>query len=313
MASACDPASAVSIRPIVEADAEAIAGFFAAVHRADATVGAIGVEDWREFAAAPQNRNGRDFRLAEAQGAIAGVATSSLRDHDTPWIRHFRIIVAPERRCLGTGSALLGQLAALDEPNEAFLQCLCPERWEATAEFLEARAFAVIEKELDMVLEGASRDALPRRREIGVRVLEEKAPLADALAAIHNRAYAGTPDFVHHSGAAMLARIERALVLVAERRKTLLGFCHLEPAGNAVWIESIAVDPTEQGRGVGLLLMENALAEAARRAGPRVRLSVSDRNGPAYALYRRLGFEVVARSARYRADRAAVLERLAPR
>jgi ribosomal protein S18 acetylase RimI-like enzyme len=301
-----------AIRPVAADDAEAIADFFSAAHALDPVIGAITAEDWLRFVAAPQNRGGRDFRIALAEGEIVGVATPSLRDHETPWIRHFRIVVAPALRRHGIGSALLQDLALMDAPHPARLQCLCPERWEATADFLEARGFAVLEHELDMVCEDAGRDEPRRRHDIAVRVLADKAAIAGALAAIHNRAYAGTASFVRHSDAEMLALLEAARVLVAERRGVPLGFCHLEPAGNASWIESVAVDPREQGRGIGALLMEHALAEAARRAGPRVRLAVSDRNAAAYALYRRLGFTVAGKSARYRADREAVLARLPP-
>jgi hypothetical protein len=90
-------ARVIVIRPVAETDADAIAAFFAAAHETDAVVGAISAADWRRFAALPQNRDGRDFRLALFDGAIAGVATSSLRDHETPWVRHFRIPSAGRR------------------------------------------------------------------------------------------------------------------------------------------------------------------------------------------------------------------------
>ncbi len=142
------------------------------------------------------------------------------------------------------------------------------------------------------------------------RVRDVTAPLAEAFAGIHNRAYAGSAAAVPMTAAEMAEVLVPALVLVAERRGVPLGFCQIEPAGAAAWIESIAVEPREQGRGIGTLLMQHALAEAARRAGPRVRLAVSDRNAAAYALYRRLGFTVTAKSARYRAERAMVLAAL---
>ena len=303
------------IRPAAAADADAIAAFFAATHELDSAVGAISAADWRRFAALPQNHDGRDFRLALAEDEIAGVATSSLRDHETPWVRHFRIVVAPPRRRRGVGRALLRHLAEMDAPHPAILQCLCPERWEAMAGFLEAGGFAVLENELDMLCGDAGADrATPRRREVTVRVLDEPAPLAAALADVHNRAYEGMPSFVRLSAAEMGALFaEDALVLVAEQKGTTVGYCHFEVGRNESWIESIAVDPPRQRRGIGAALMIEALAEAARRAGPCVRLSVSDRNAAAYVLYRHLGFAVVAKSARYRADRETVLERLSAR
>lgn len=300
----------VSIRAVAGADGEAIAAFFAAAHAQDPVIGAVSADEWRRFAALPQSRGGRDFRIAEADGAIAGIATPALRDHAAPWVRHFRIVVAPERRRCGIGSALLRHLTEMDAPAAVLLQCLCPERWVGLAAFLEARGFTAIEHELDMVCEDAGRHEPRRRHDIAVRVLDRKAALAEALAGIHNRAYAGSPAAVPLTGAEMADVLAPALVLVAERRGVPLGFCQIEPAGDAAWIESIAVDAREQGRGIGTLLMQHALAEAARRAGPRVRLAVSDRNAAAYALYRRLGFAVAAKSARYRAERAMVLAAL---
>ena len=308
MGSSCG--AEVSIRAASDADAEAIAAFFAAAHALDPAVGAVSADEWRRFAALPESRGGRDFRLAEAAGAIAGIATPALRDHAAPWVRHFRIVVAPDRRRRGIGSALLRHVAEMDAPADALLQCLCPERWEALAAFLEARGFAAIENELDMVCEDAGRHEPRRRHDISVRVSGDAAAAAEALAALHNRAYAGSPAVAPLTAAEMAAALAPALVIVAERRGVPLGFCQIAPAGNAAWIESIAVEPREQGRGIGTLLLQHALAEAARRAGPRVCLAVSDRNAAAYALYRRFGFAVTAKSARYRAGRAMVLAAL---
>lgn len=305
----------VSIRAVSDTDADAIAGFFSAAQARDPVLGAISPEDWRKFAAAPQNRGGRDFRMALAGGAIAGIATPSLRDHEAPWIRHFRVVVAPEHRRKGCGSALLRHLAEMDAPNPVYLQCLCPGRWEALAGFLAANGFAVLEHELDMMCADAGEERrIARRGEARVRVLPDPGAAAEALAALHNRAYAGTSSFVRLTGAELAGLFgEGAVVLAAELRGAIVGFCHLERGAGESWIESIAVEPSRQGQGVGRTLLLAALEEAARRTGPRVRLSVSDRNAAAYVLYRRLGFAVTAKSPRYRADRGAVLAALGAR
>jgi ribosomal protein S18 acetylase RimI-like enzyme len=304
------------IRPVTAADADAIAAFFAAAHRLDPLVGAISVEDWRRFVALPQNRGGRDFRIAEAGGGIAGVATPSLRDHETPWVRHFRIVVAPELRRRGIASLLLRELAVMDPPERAILQSLCPERWGAMSGFLAACGFAVLEHELEMVCEDA--DAAAERgsgREALVRVADAAAPLAaafaEALAAIHNRAYAGSSSFARLTGPEMAALLAgNALLVIAEDRGKIVGYCHLALGNAESWIESLAVAPDRQRAGIGGALMARALGEAASRAGRRVRLTVSDRNAAAYVLYRRLGFDVVAKSTRWRAERHDVLAAL---
>lgn len=299
----------VSIRPVADGDAEAIAAFFSAAHAQDPVLGAISAEAWSRLVAAPQNHGGRDFRIALADGEIAGVATPSLRDQTRPWIRHFRIVVAPALRRAGIGTRLLRHIAEMDAPEPALLQCLCPERWEAMNAFLAARGFAVVERELDMLR--AADVSPPRLRDVAIRVVDNPQPNAESLAALHNRAYAGDPAFVRLDGPAMAALLEYRILLVAELRGAIVGFCLVELGRGESWIESVAVAPDRQGRGIGTALVAAAVELAERRAGPQVRLSVSDRNAAAYVVYRRLGFEVVARSARYRAEREKVAALLA--
>jgi ribosomal protein S18 acetylase RimI-like enzyme len=183
------------------------------------------------------------------------------------------------------------------------------------ANFLAASGFAVLEHELDMVCADAGEQrSVPIRRDATVRVLENRAASAEALAAVHNRAYAGTPSFLRLGGAELSALFGgRALVLVAEIKGAIVGFCHVEQGDGESWIESVAVDPSRQSRGIGTALVAAALDVAAQEAGPRVRLSVSDRNAAAYVLYRRLGFAVTGKSPRLRADRGTVLTTLAAR
>jgi mycothiol synthase len=299
------------IRPLGDADAGAIAAFFAAAHRHDPAVGAVSEADWRRFMASAQNRGGRDFRVALEDGAIAGVATPSLRDRDTPWLRHFRIVVAPERRRRGIGSRLLRQVAEMDAPRPVVLQTLCPGRWTAAAQFLAASGFAVLEHELDMACDPGTAGEPVAAGPAAIRSLADCAPLAAALAALHNRAYAGAASFVRLSGGEMAELFDdRAFVLVAEIEGSPVGYCHVELGRGESWLESVAVDPDRHGRGIGAALVARALAEARRRGGARVRLAVADRNATALRLYRRLGFQVVAQSARYRAERDQVLAAL---
>jgi O-acetyl-ADP-ribose deacetylase (regulator of RNase III)/RimJ/RimL family protein N-acetyltransferase len=86
-------------------------------------------------------------------------------------------------------------------------------------------------------------------------------------------------------------------VLVAERGDRVVGWAKIEhptpfPASEHVWhVTGLAVDPAEQGSGVGRALVE-ALIEAARiRGARRLTLRVFAPNEPARRLYERLGFE----------------------
>lgn len=60
----------------------------------------------------------------------------------------------------------------------------------------------------------------------------------------------------------------------------------------------LAVDPDSQRQGIGKLLVDDFMAEAARREANRVHLEVRDGN-PAVILYRRAGFDEVGRRPSY--------------
>ena len=64
-------------------------------------------------------------------------------------------------------------------------------------------------------------------------------------------------------------------------------------------VQTIAVAPRSQGRGVGRQLLEALLDEARRRECAQIFLEVLDGNDSALALYDRAGFERVARRSSY--------------
>jgi ribosomal-protein-alanine N-acetyltransferase len=53
----------------------------------------------------------------------------------------------------------------------------------------------------------------------------------------------------------------------------------------------VGVVPTARRQGLGRQMMRHALAQAQQAGVGRVTLSVDNRNAPAWALYRSLGFE----------------------
>ena len=77
-------------------------------------------------------------------------------------------------------------------------------------------------------------------------------------------------------------------------------------------LESIAVDPAQQGRGIGLCLLNEVTAWAMSHGSSRMRLEVRASNERATRLYRRAGFRQTALRARYYthpAEDAVVMER----
>ena len=70
-----------------------------------------------------------------------------------------------------------------------------------------------------------------------------------------------------------------------------VGRLYVDRRADEIRIIDIALLPEARGRGVGTSLMNDLLAEAARRGQP-VRIHV-ERNNPALRLYGRLGFEQI--------------------
>jgi ribosomal-protein-alanine N-acetyltransferase len=75
---------------------------------------------------------------------------------------------------------------------------------------------------------------------------------------------------------------------VADER--LVGYAGLFVAGTDADVQTVAVDPSRQGAGVGGLLLDALLDEATRRRCSRVTLEVRAGNEAARALYTRRGF-----------------------
>ncbi|GGM22533.1 ribosomal protein S18-alanine N-acetyltransferase [Micromonospora yangpuensis] len=82
--------------------------------------------------------------------------------------------------------------------------------------------------------------------------------------------------------------------LVAVDDDGLLGYAGLAVAPpDEAWVQNIAVRRRAQRRGVGRLLLEALLAEAARRDARSTLLEVAADNAPAQRLYARYGFEPI--------------------
>ena len=86
--------------------------------------------------------------------------------------------------------------------------------------------------------------------------------------------------------------------LVAELDDRVSGFLRLvqpllQPSGTHVrQIQGLAVAPSARGRGIGRMLLEAAVAEAARQGAHKLTLRVLAGNAPARRLYEQAGFVV---------------------
>jgi ribosomal-protein-alanine N-acetyltransferase len=97
---------------------------------------------------------------------------------------------------------------------------------------------------------------------------------------------------------------------VATEGHRLVGYSGLMAVGADADVQTIAVDETRRGRGIGGLLLDALLEEAARRGCTTATLEVEFENAAAQSLYRARGFEQIARrSAYYGPGRDAVVMR----
>jgi len=90
-----------------------------------------------------------------------------------------------------------------------------------------------------------------------------------------------------------LAEHDNRHYLVAELNGELVGYAGLLAYVDDGYIQTIAVAPSAQGRGIGTRLMVALLREARRVGLPVVGLEVRADNERAQALYRRFGFAQV--------------------
>ncbi|WP_338665748.1 GNAT family N-acetyltransferase [Pararoseomonas sp. SCSIO 73927] len=117
------------------------------------------------------------------------------------------------------------------------------------------------------------------------------------MAALHAAAF---PPAERWGGTALTAmlRLQGGFGLLAGES----GFVLARAVAGEAEILTLAVHPGTRRQGLGARLLEAAVAEAARRGAAALFLEVSERNGPARALYARAGATEVGRRRRYYAD-----------
>ncbi len=86
------------------------------------------------------------------------------------------------------------------------------------------------------------------------------------------------------------AEIAAGRVVVIDAGGRLVGYLVAWPETDAYFIENIAVDPAEQGRGFGRQLMIHAEREARRQGLPAIRLYTTAAMSENLSLYGRMGF-----------------------
>lgn len=86
-------------------------------------------------------------------------------------------------------------------------------------------------------------------------------------------------------------KLENTVFLLAEEEETLLGYIGMYAALEEGEITNAAVAPDERRRGIGAMLIQRLLEEAAQRGLTRLVLEVRASNENAIRLYERHGFQ----------------------
>ncbi|MGI9136015.1 MAG: ribosomal protein S18-alanine N-acetyltransferase [Candidatus Nanopelagicales bacterium] len=90
-----------------------------------------------------------------------------------------------------------------------------------------------------------------------------------------------------------LAQSTREYV-VAENDGAIIGYAGAYLLAPDADVQTIAVSPAAQGRGVGRLLLEQLIAIAVRHDCSQLLLEVRSDNASAIAMYKRFGFEAIS-------------------
>ncbi len=87
-----------------------------------------------------------------------------------------------------------------------------------------------------------------------------------------------------------LGQLDSRHYVVALQDDVPVGYAGLCDYPDVAFVQTMAVSPSAQGRGLGARLLEDLLAEAARRGHRATALEVRADNVPAQRLYARYGF-----------------------
>ena len=111
----------------------------------------------------------------------------------------------------------------------------------------------------------------------------------EQLLPIESELFAPEPWTAHHFWSE-LGQVDTRHYVVAVDQGSVVGYAGLCDYPDGAFVQTMAVATSHQRRGLGALLLQDLLDEAARRRQSRVLLEVRADNAPAQRLYERFGF-----------------------
>jgi mycothiol synthase len=287
------------LRPPTPVDEKAVYALLAARDRADYGVVDFQPADIHKEWNAPGFELSRDAVVAElTDGTLAGYAI----------VRHLGSLVAvhPEYEAPESNAALLEWCEARErELRRPQHRQMIASSNSPAAELLRRNGYAHVrsyyrmERRLDNL-----EDPVPSPVGVTLRQLDVERD-ARALHALDDRAFASASDYTPESVELFCSEhlgshdFDPTLSLTAWREERLVGFLvtrRWESEGTG-FVDILAVDPGQQGGGIGTALMGCAFTNYARAGLQSATLGVSLDNPRALALYERLGM-----TPRFRSD-----------
>ncbi len=120
---------------------------------------------------------------------------------------------------------------------------------------------------------------------------------ADAVATLHAQGfYRGWP---REDIASYLMDSETPTLVVADKKRKVLGFAMLRLLGDDAELMTIAVDQKMRGKGLGKALLEACFADLMTSSAKRMILEVAADNPAAIHLYNKLGFKQIGERPNY--------------
>jgi ribosomal protein S18 acetylase RimI-like enzyme len=302
----------VAVRPVTAEDTDEIVALYARAAATEPGIGPVPRAEWERFVRQPQNHNGRDFRVAQSGGRLAGLAESHLKYQSDQIVRFCKLVVDPACRRQGVGTALLINLMKIEPPSVILhFQSLASTEWTAGLEFLNAFDFRHVESDIGMRCTDLVSDHFDPPFPISIARITDPAGYGAHLAGIHNAAYRHDAAFRPFTTEAMSQAVDGDELWIACEDSQVVAFCHLELEPNLIWLESLAVLPDYQGNGLATALAHRSLRAVSVGADRPAALNVSNKNPRALALYSRLGFVPRREMRRFSASRSDVFGALA--
>jgi mycothiol synthase len=315
----------VTLRPMTEADVDAVAGLMAAAEAADRTGEHYDAEDLREDLTSPMTDPTTDWELAEVAGAV--VAQQRLYPRAAEGgSQSISIdgVVHPDHRGQGLAGLMVPRMVARARAYAAerdvrpVLTATAPDDVPGAAEVLESVGLAAHRWTFVMVADLTDGVPPPPPVPDGYRLETWEGIDHDEIRAVHNRTFVGHPGFAAWDGP-----MWRQLVSEARSYRPAVSLLLRDDAGAVAayvqtaeyeaveaatgrresYVAKVGTTPEHRRRGLAGVLLRHAMQRYAAAGYVGASLDVDSENPTgANSIYEGAGFEVIRRWTNFRSQ-----------